>query len=363
MFAFGTSISCAIFQRISDALKHLIGFRVSAQGDITNYLDHFLFIALMLLCGNFIISQFLLLCQEVRIPIVEEKTVWGTLRIVFLGVLLDGYTLSLAVPVEKRNKTWEILQSMVDRKKVMVRDLQSLCGLLNFLNKAIFPGRVFTRRMYTKYVAKMPLPGKHLPKWQDEHEIKEFQHNKYQLKKHHHICLDHEFKADCQVWLQFLQTESVVCRPMVDLLEASLTLEQLFFYSDVSAGEHLGYSCVYKDRWIYGSWEPGYIGTFKPSIEYLELFMLCTGILTWQHLIANARIVIFCDNMATVHMVNSICSSCRNCMFLLRVLVLNGLKFNRRITVRYVSTKNNYLSDALSRGLVTKFRKLAPHPM
>ena len=137
---FGASISCVIFQHISDALKHVIEFRVSAQGDIANYLDDFLFIALMFLCCNFIISQFLLLYQEVGIPIVEEKTVWGTLRIVFLGVLLDGYILSLAVPMEKRNKAREILQSMVDRKKVMVKDLQSLCSLLNFLYKPIFLG-------------------------------------------------------------------------------------------------------------------------------------------------------------------------------------------------------------------------------
>ena len=40
---------------------------------------------------------------------------------------------------------------MIDKSKVTVKDLQILCGYLNFLGKAIVPGRTFTRCMYTKY--------------------------------------------------------------------------------------------------------------------------------------------------------------------------------------------------------------------
>ena len=39
--------------------------------------------------------------------------------------------------------------------------------------------------------------------------------NEYKLKQHHHVRLDHEFKLDCKIWLQFLTDEmqQVVCRP------------------------------------------------------------------------------------------------------------------------------------------------------
>ena len=68
---------------------------------------------------------------------------------------------------------------------------------------------------------------------------------------------------------------------------------------------------------------------FKPSIEYLELAALCIGIISWGQYLTNCRIVIFCDNQAVVHMVNKLMSSCSNCMVLLRMLVLDGLKNNR----------------------------------
>ena len=64
--------------------------------------------------------------------------------------------------------------------------------------------------------------------------------------------------------------------------------------------------------------------------------------------------------MAVVHMVTNLSSSCRNCMFLLWILVLNGLQFNRRIVALYIFTKDNFLSDSLSRLQFKHFRKLGP---
>ena len=39
---FGTSISCALFQKLSDALKHIIEFIEQKRNFLTNYLDDFL---------------------------------------------------------------------------------------------------------------------------------------------------------------------------------------------------------------------------------------------------------------------------------------------------------------------------------
>ena len=43
------------------------------------------------------------------------------------------------------------LRYLLGKKKATVKDLESLAGLLNFLNRAIFPGRAFTHRMYAKF--------------------------------------------------------------------------------------------------------------------------------------------------------------------------------------------------------------------
>ena len=52
---FGASISWAIFQAVSDALKHIIEFKAKAFNTVTNYLDDFLFLAYTLeLCNQLI---------------------------------------------------------------------------------------------------------------------------------------------------------------------------------------------------------------------------------------------------------------------------------------------------------------------
>ena len=94
------------------------------------------------------IQQFLDLCAEIGVPISMDKTEWGSTLIIFLGILLDGKTLTLSIPLDKRIKAINMLQMMCAKRKATVKELQVLSRYLNFLCKAIFPGRTFTRRMY-----------------------------------------------------------------------------------------------------------------------------------------------------------------------------------------------------------------------
>ena len=64
--------------------------------------------------------------------------------------------------------------------------------------------------------------------------------------------------------------------------------------------------------------------------------------------------------MTVVHMINNNASKCHRCMYILRILTLNGLLYNRRVTVKYVKSKDNVLSDALSRLNWEKVRRFGP---
>ena len=215
---------------------------------------------------------------------------------------------------------------------------------LNFINRAIVPGRAFTRRMYAKFSG-----------------IKD---GNMMLKQHHHVKLDKEFKMDCKIWEMFLQDISSITRPFVDMSK-EITADELFFYSDASAKEDFSYGAVFGNRWIFGRWQENFIQDYEPSIKFLELFALCAAIFTWQDQITRARVIVFCDNISVVHMVNKLTSSCGQCMKLIRLLTLNNLKWDRRIFIRHIEGRKNILSDALSRPNLTKFFKYAPktiHP-
>ena len=353
---FGASISCAHFQRFSNALKHLTEHRLQVRRKTTNYLDDFLFVARTILRCNAMIRGFLQLCEELGVLVSMDKTEWAAELTVFLGILLDGRNMLLAVPEEKRLRAVEMLTEMCrsGKKKATVAQLQKLCGLLNFLGKAIFPGTAFTRRMYNKFSQILNIGGVPQNSYQ------------YKWKQHYHVCLDKEFKIDCGIWLQFLSGDlrTVANRPMVDL-STTLSSTEIGFYSDASATINCGFGAVLGTSWIRGDWtdSPYFLENKKLSIEYLELFALVAGVLTWQceRLMQNKRICVHCANMAVVHMVNNLSVGCKNYMFLIRLLVLNGLKFNRRITARYINAKWNGVADALSRGQMSRFRKLAPN--
>ena len=147
---------------------------------------------------------------------------------------------------------------------------------------------------------------------------------------------------------------------MIDFAEEKNSSVDIGFYSDASAAEKLGFGSILKNKWIQGFWTEGFIKENKPSIEYLELFALCAGVLTWteEETMKNSNICLHCDNKAVVQMINNLTSSCENCVVLIRLLVLDGLKSNRKLTAQYIDTKSNFLADSLSRNQVQRFRCL-----
>ena len=342
---FGASISCAHYQRFSNSLKHILKHQIGKlhnigpeqARDLTNYLDDFLFLAWRKWVCNLMIQQFLELCKKINLPVALEKTEVASTLMVFLGILLDGQRMLLSLPIEKQQKALNLLNDLTGKRKITVKQLQTLTGYLNFLTRAIFPGRTFTRRIYSKYTDR-----------------------NRKLRQHHHVAIDSEFRFDCEMWRFFLlnfRNESV-CHPMVDLSEV-VYAEQLQFTSDASAKSSLGMGATFSGHWLFVKWEENYIVLHDPSIEYLELLGVSAAILTWGHLLQNKRIVIYCDNQAVVAMVNKMSSSCKNCMYLLRLITLNNLVYNHRVFAKYISTKENDLSDALSRLQFDRFWRLA----
>ena len=180
---FGSSRSCAIFQSFSDALAHLIKFRLVQQNIVsnpalTNYLDDFLFMALQVFVCNLMLRKFIALCDEVGCPISQDKTEWGSPIMVFLGTLLNGKDWIIAIPIEKVTKTCNLLKFAIEKRKVTIKFIQQLTGVLNFLHKAIVPGRAFTRCMYIKL------------------KLRDSKGNL--LKQHHHVYLNSSFIHDCR---------------------------------------------------------------------------------------------------------------------------------------------------------------------
>lgn len=340
---FGSGVSCAIFQRISNAIAHIQQYLTGSLRP-TNFLDDFLQVDQLLKLSWMNLRKYQELCKIIQFPLAEDKTTLPTQIIVFLGMLLNSRTQTISVPVEKINKAITQLENLLRCKKTTVKYLQQVTGLLNFICKAVVPGRAFTRRLYAKINTLM--------------------------KPFHHVRVDAEMRNDIMVWNLFLRNNAALCRPFIDFTGSIQdTAIDLDFTSDASAALDKGFACCYKDFWFAYQWKDCGSKFLKAmesceiSINYLELVALAMGIISFAEYFRNKRVNIFCDNQSVVHMINQSTSSCRKCMILIRIITLISMEFHCRIFAKWVKSEDNILADSLSRGDFKRFWNHAPSSM
>jgi hypothetical protein len=90
-------------------------------------------------------------------------------------------------------------------------------------------------------------------------------------------------------------------------------------------------------------------------INYLELFAVYWALLQWGHMFVGCAIPILIDNTATIGMLKKL-SGEPAFLPLINQIFLLLLKYNIRLLPAYISTFDNILADALSRGALAAFR-------
>ena len=270
-------------------------------------------------------------------PVSPEKTVWADTVIIFLGFLKDSVNQIIAIPIEKISKAINMIEHMLSKeskpaqkRKMTVLQLQKICGFLNFLSQVILPGRAFTQRLYC------PLQNSN-------------------LQQHHHIKISDKMFRDLRMWEKFVKNPSIYCRSFMDFTK-DCTADQINFYTDASRNFALGCSGYCERLWFQLRWGKD-VAELEPSIQYLELYALTIGILSWLHCFCNRRIIVFSDNQGVVNVINSSSLGCKNCMILVRIIVLHSLIHNVSVFAHFVLTKNNEIADSLSRFQSKRLKK------
>ena len=329
---FGASISCAIFQEFSNSIAYLVKSRTHKS--VVNYLDDFFFAALCKAICNSQVQVFLDICNSICFPVSLEKTFWGVQLLTFLGLLIDTINQKICIPLDKLQKAIDLVQFVLNKKnkKITLKQLQNLTGFLNFLCKCIVPGRTFLRRLYSLEANDKLLP-------------------------HHHIRITAECRMDMEIWMRFLSDPLIYCRPFLSCIVQQA--KDIDMYSDASGSSEKGFGAYCGQQWIFRAWDKEWMESEHPSIEYLELYAVAMAILIWIKNFKNSSIELHCDNESVCKMVNKSTSTCKNCMVLLRIIVLECLIHNVHVTAEWVSTGDNGKADALSRLELGRFRTLS----
>ena len=322
----GASSSCQIFERFSCALQWIMQHKYQAAG-MSHIIDDFLFVgppdSQKCLTD---LSAFLQLCQRLGVPIKEEKTVLPTKVITIYGIEVDSNKLECRLPQDKIDKVKNALHSASKKKKITLRDLQSLIGLLNFACLVVRPGRAFLRRLIdlTKSIS----------------------------NPFHFIKLTCEARADLQAWTSFIENFN---GKSVFLGDKWLSSDYLKLFTDAAGSS--GFAAVFGSYWFAESW-PDNLQMYQIAVK--ELFPIVLALEIWGKYMQNSKILFLSDNMAVVETINKQSCKDKTLMKLVRRLVLASLQYNVIFRAKHIPGKSNIIADLLSRLQFQKARTTAP---
>lgn len=277
------------------------------------------------------VQTFISVCEEINFPVALDKTEWATPVITFLGLLINTLNRTIAIPQDKVDKALQQIEEVIVSKKIKVIQIQKLAGLLNFLCRAIVPGRAFVRRLYYRIG---------------------------NLKQHYHIRVDREIKEDLSMWTKLLEMDQTVCRPFMDFSK-TLQADELEFFTDASLAKDKGIGGWFNCSYFLGRYQEGFIDQCKPSIEFCELLAVTIAIHLYGNRLQNKRSIIFCDNESVVEMINASSTRSPICMRLIRHITYLSITWNSRFFCRHVPGIKNRYADLLSRMKLNTFRSEA----
>ena len=273
--------------------------------ELFHYLDDFIFIhALMEKCQQ-MLQEFINNCQEITFPVAHQKTEGPCTCLTFLGLLIDTIRMAILVPQDKINEALEKIEYLLQTKKVRVSTISSLCGLLNFICKAVRPGRPFIHRLYD-------LIGN--------------------LPQHYHVSETQDAKKDLQVWQTFLPDYNCVTPFWAAIPTYN---SQIRLFTDATANAELSWGAFFNGHWSHACWPSGFIKEGR-SFALLEFIPIVIALELWKDQLQNKFIIFRSDNQAACHIVNNQMSCCPLIMSLVRRLVMTALHHNIIFKAKYI---------------------------
>ena len=118
-------MSCSLFETFSTFLEFQVK-KVSQSVGITHYLDDFLFAGESASSCAALLQIFRAVCAQLRVPLAEEKTTGPCQTIIYLGLEIDSVKQQIRVPVHKVQALRVQIQTILERRKLSLKEIQSL---------------------------------------------------------------------------------------------------------------------------------------------------------------------------------------------------------------------------------------------
>ena len=287
----GCSISCSTFEKFSTFLHWAVSDEAKSD-NLDHYLDDFFFAgsADSNDCKE-IMEAFSKVCSRLGVPIAEEKTVGPCTNIEFLGLTIDTLELMIKIPDDKVEKLLNLLNTIIVKKKITRKELESLTGMLAFCTRALPSGRAFSRRLYAS-LSKVKKP-------------------------HYLIRVTTGMRDDLEIWKSFLKNFNGIC-----YIQDSnwISNSDLQLFTDSAGGKSLGCAAYLNGQWAVLNWPRVWPDEIFADITYLEIIPIAMAICLWKEKFSRKKILFHCDNLAVMSILNTKTSKSLRVMSILRRL-------------------------------------------
>ena len=321
----GCSVSCGKFEEFSKLLQWLMVTKFGVAS-MSHIIDDFMFFgpASSPICQQSL-NLFIQVCQYLGIPIKKEKTFNSSTCLELHGIKVCTETMTASLPADKLEKANYLIDNMLSHPKTTVKQMQELCGFLNFCLRVIPSARPFMRRLYDSTKGNRP-------KW-------------YKIRVSSNI------KEDLLVWKMFLKKFNGKCVISDDVWGDRINVH---IFSDASG---FAFGAYYHDNWIQGvfpdSWKHVNIAVKEFVPVYLAFRLWCSDL-------SNCKVMFHVDNISVVHMLNNQTSHVNIILVMLREMVLQAMSTNVQFVSQHICGTDNFISDFLSRLQIAKALKAAP---
>lgn len=327
---FGSRSSPKIFDTLAEILCWIARRKYHIKY-IIHLLDDFLCVDPLSRDSAQTMSDLKRMFSDLGIPIAAHKTVGPVCELEFLGIILNSELMTARLPDNKKSRIILAIAGFTERRSVTKVELLRLLGHFAFASKVVPAGRPFL-----SYLINLSTTVKEL---------------------HHHVSFTPQCREDLVMWVDFLNDWNGVSI----LLEPGFTPAADLELSTDASGT-IGFAGYFRGHWFQSRWPVGMrvYDSSTNSMARLELFPIVVASLLWGHIWRGKRIMFYCDNQAVVFIIRKGRSRSAPVNHLMRILTLSAARAGFVISATYIASKDNDISDALSRFQMERFAGLAP---
>ena len=246
----------------------------------------------------------------------SQKASAPDVEMIGLGVLFNTIAMTVSITEERLEEIKTLVLEWSDVCRANFKEVKSLLGKLSFVAACVRPARIFLSRMFAVLCS---------------------------FPKNRTIELPSGFKDDLFWWQMFMPLYNGISMMAPELWSCPDSV----FASDACLSGCGAY--IPASREFFHMMFPEFIVALELHINELEFLAIIVSCKLWGALWRGHRILINCDNEATVHVINNLKTGDHFMQSCLRELFHICAKFDFEVRANHISGVSNRIPDFLSR--------------